>query len=138
MSDIQDLHSTNQSKTNLSQSTTDVMGEHSDSGGEVPVWFMERVCVTLKKGNSEGTIRTITGDNLATVAIDDENTVDARPSEMSLVQPKEHDTVLVTGGVDVGMEGELVCIDGTDAILKDAGEDYKIVDFSHLAKIKEV
>jgi transcription elongation factor SPT5 len=52
-----------------------------------------------------------------------------------MVPPKEHDMVLVTGGADVGEEGELVCIDGTDAILKDSNEDFKIVDFVHLAKI---
>jgi len=113
------------------------MGEHNDSGGEAPVWFMERVCVIIKDGSMEGTIRTINGDNVATVMLEDKTNVEMRPSEISLVQPKEHDTVLVTGGVDVGVEGELVCIDGTDAILKDAGEDYKIVDFSHLAKIQE-
>ena len=54
-----------------------------------------------------------------------------------MAAPKEHDTVLVTGGADVGVEGELVCIDGTDAILKDANEEFKIVDFAHLAKIRE-
>ena len=52
-----------------------------------------------------------------------------------MVAPKENDTVLVTGGADVGVEGELVCIDGSDAILKDSNEDYKIVDLVHLAKI---
>ena len=43
--------------------------------------------------------------------------------------------VLVIGGADVGVEGELICIDGSDAILKDSNEDFKIVDFVHLAKI---
>lgn len=52
-----------------------------------------------------------------------------------MVAPIEHDTVLVTGGADVGVEGELVCIDGTDAILKDPNGDFKIVDLVHLAKI---
>jgi transcription elongation factor SPT5 len=42
---------------------------------------------------------------------------------------------LVIGGADVGVEGELVCIDGSDAILTDSNEDFKIVDFVHLAKI---
>jgi len=54
-----------------------------------------------------------------------------------MATPKEHDTVLVTGGADVGVEGELVCIDGDDAILRDADEFFKIVDFVHLAKIRE-
>jgi transcription elongation factor SPT5 len=41
----------------------------------------------------------------------------------------------VTGGADVGFEGEIVCIDGSDAILKESNENFKIVDFVHLAKI---
>jgi len=52
-----------------------------------------------------------------------------------MVAPKEHDTVLVPGGADVGLEGELVCIDGTDAILRDPHGDFKIIDHVHLAKI---
>jgi len=98
---------------------------------------MERVCVKIKDKDAEGTIQKIQQDDLATVMLDDQSNIDVRASEMTLVKPKEHDTVLVTGGVDVGVEGELVCIDGSDAILKDAGEDYKIVDLSHLAKIQE-
>ncbi len=43
--------------------------------------------------------------------------------------------VLVTGGEGVGVEGELVCIDGDDAILKDTTANFRIFDYIHLAKI---
>jgi hypothetical protein len=99
-----------------------------------------------------------------------------------MIPPKEHDTVLVTGGNEIGLEGSLVCVDGTgarvaqacgfvavvvapprfvsclshpqrrlfcafylfstfrllpgsDAILKDANDEFKIIDFIHLVKI---
>jgi len=54
-----------------------------------------------------------------------------------MVPPEEHDMVLVTGGAGVGFEGELVCIDRDDAILKDATttEGFRIFDYIHLAKI---
>jgi hypothetical protein len=29
-----------------------------------------------------------------------------------MVTPKEHDTVLVTGGNEIGLEGTLICVDG--------------------------
>eukprot|EP00548_Thalassiothrix_antarctica_P014381 CAMPEP_0194175546 /NCGR_PEP_ID=MMETSP0154-20130528/9559_1 /TAXON_ID=1049557 /ORGANISM="Thalassiothrix antarctica, Strain L6-D1" /LENGTH=1076 /DNA_ID=CAMNT_0038889385 /DNA_START=101 /DNA_END=3331 /DNA_ORIENTATION=+ len=103
-------------------------------GEENPVWFLERVCVKLKSNRFTGVIRDITGKS-ATVELEDGSTKSIRVSDMTMVEPKEHDIVLVTGGADVGVEGELVCIDGTDAILKDANEDFKIVDFVHLAKI---
>ena len=50
-----------------------------------------------------------------------------------MVVPKEHDIVLVTGGADIGVERELVCIGSTHAILKDSNEDFKIGDLVHLA-----
>jgi hypothetical protein len=54
-----------------------------------------------------------------------------------MVPSQERDLVLVIGGAeDVGVEGELVCIDGADAILKESNENFKIVDFVHLAKIQ--
>lgn len=109
----------------------DAMG---GDGDETPVWFMERVCVMLKSDQSEGIIKEINGST-ATLELEGGLSKSVRVSELSMVEPKEHDIVLVTGGADVGVEGELVCIDGTDAILKDAKEDFKIVDFVHLAKI---
>jgi transcription elongation factor SPT5 len=98
------------------------------------VWFMERVCVSLKSDGASAVIKEIS-DKLATVELEDKSTKQVRVGDVSMIPPKEHDMVLVTGGADVGVEGELVCIDGTDAILKDSNEDFKIVDFVHLAKI---
>ena len=66
---------------------------------------------------------------------DDKSTQTLRHGDVTMVPPEEHDMVLVTGGADMGVEGELVCIDGTDAILKESNENFKIVDFVHLAKI---
>ena len=109
----------------------DAMG---GDGEESPVWFMERVCVMLKSDQSEGVIKDINGPT-ATIELEGGVSKSVRVGELAMVEPKEHDIVLVTGGADVGVEGELVCIDGTDAILKDAKEDFKIVDFVHLAKI---
>lgn len=104
-----------------------------DDGDETPVWFMERVCVMLKADQSQGVIKEINGP---TAILEIEGvSKSVRVSELAMVEPKELDMVLVTGGADVGVEGELVCIDGNDAILKDAKEDFKIVDFVHLAKI---
>jgi transcription elongation factor SPT5 len=103
-------------------------------GEEAPVWFMERVCVTLRNGGASGVVKEI-NDNIARVECEDGAMSQLSPSDVIMVAPKEHDIVLVTGGADVGVEGELVCIDGTDAILKDSNEDFKIVDLVHLAKI---
>lgn len=99
------------------------------------VWFMERVCVELKSDGASAVIKEISHDKTATVELEDKSQKKVRAGDVSMVPPKEHDMVLVTGGADVGVEGELVCIDGTDAILKDSNEDFKIVDFVHLAKI---
>jgi transcription elongation factor SPT5 len=110
----------------------DTMGD----AGETAVWFMERVCVQLKSDGSTAVIKDLTSDSSAVVELEsDKSTRSVRVGEVSMVPPKEHDTVLVTGGADVGVEGELVCIDGGDAILKDTNEDFKIVDIAHLAKI---
>jgi transcription elongation factor SPT5 len=103
---------------------------------ETPVWFMERVCVQIKSSEASAVIKEVTTDSTALVELEeDKSTKMVRVGEVSMVPPKEHDMVLVTGGADVGVEGELVCIDGTDAILKDSNEDFKIVDFVCLAKI---
>ena len=104
---------------------------------EAPVWFMERVCVQIKSSSTNAVIQSITDNRQAmvTIAGGENETKVVNASELAMVQPKEHDMVLVTKGADVGVEGELVCIDGDDAILKDANEDFKIVDYVHLAKI---
>jgi transcription elongation factor SPT5 len=101
---------------------------------ETPVWFMERVCVKMKNGESTGVIKDISGKT-ATIELEGGSSNNVSVGDIAMIEPKEHDIVLVTGGADVGVEGELVCIDGNDAILKDANEDFKIVDFVHLAKI---
>ena len=69
------------------------------------------------------------------VELEDHSTKTVSFDGVTRILPKEKDMVLVIGGADVGVEGELVCIDGSDAILKDANEDFKIVDYVHLAKI---
>jgi transcription elongation factor SPT5 len=96
---------------------------------------MERVCVQLKSNDQPAVIKEINSDKTAVVTLEDSSTQTVRVDDVSRVQPKEKDMVLVIGGADVGVEGELVCIDGSDAILKDSNADFKIVDFVHLAKI---
>jgi len=105
-----------------------------DDGQQAPVWFMERVCIQLKRNEKTAVIKDITHNN-AVVELEDKTSQTVSFGECTMVSPKEHDTVLVTGGADVGVEGELVCIDGTDAILRDPNGDFKIVDLVHLAKI---
>jgi transcription elongation factor SPT5 len=108
---------------------------HVGDQDETAVWFMERVCVQLKSDDRPAVIKEINPDKSAIVELEDYSTRTVSFDDVSRIQPKEKDMVLVIGGADVGVEGELVCIDGSDAILKDANEDFKIVDFVHLAKI---
>lgn len=115
--------------------SSNTMEAHEADTGETAVWFMERVCVQLKANDRHAVIREINTDKTAVVELDDNTTQIVRVEDVARVEPKEKDMVLVIGGADVGVEGELVCIDGTDAILKDSNEDFKIVDFVHLAKI---
>ncbi len=105
--------------------------------GDTAVWFMERVRVQLKSDESQGYIKEIYHDKSALVELDDKSTKVVRVSDASIVPPKEHDMVLVTGGADVGVEGKLVCIDGTDAILRDSNEDFKIVEYVHLVVVAD-
>jgi len=105
---------------------------------ETPAWFMERVCVELKSaGNKPAVIKEINADKTALVMMLDDKTTTStvRVGELAMIAPKEHDTVLVTGGNEIGLEGSLVCVDGSDAILKDANDEFKIIDFVHLVKI---
>ena len=46
--------------------------------------------------------------------------------------------VLALEGVDVGIEGELVCIDGPDGIIKDSNGEFKIIELVHLTKIIDI
>eukprot|EP00522_Entomoneis_paludosa_P007915 CAMPEP_0172446792 /NCGR_PEP_ID=MMETSP1065-20121228/6298_1 /TAXON_ID=265537 /ORGANISM="Amphiprora paludosa, Strain CCMP125" /LENGTH=1109 /DNA_ID=CAMNT_0013197981 /DNA_START=226 /DNA_END=3555 /DNA_ORIENTATION=- len=111
--------------------------EHDLADGEErPGWLMERVCVTVKSQNDKkGHVKEIHG-GMVVVESGDGSTESISMDKLSMVAPVEHDPVLVTGGNEVGLEGTLVCIDGTDAILKDANDAFKIVDFSFLAKVK--
>jgi transcription elongation factor SPT5 len=120
------------------ENSVTVDGGNDPASGEAPVWFMERVCVEVKSGPQTGfgVIKEVKAGNSAEIELENKATITARLIDVSLVGPKEHDMVLVTGGADVGVEGELVCIDGNDAILKDSNEDFKIVDLVHLAKIE--
>jgi transcription elongation factor SPT5 len=130
---------------------------------DAPIWFMERVCIQLKENGMQGIIKEINPDKSAVVEFDDKSTKTVRFAELSMVAPAEQDTVLVTGGNEIGLEGSLVCVDGmfilhmfwisvlnnifhtyilcnlsitgSDAILKDANEEFKIIDFVHLVKI---
>jgi transcription elongation factor SPT5 len=130
---------------------------------ETPDWFMERVCVQMKSNEQAGVIKEINPDKSAMIEFGDKSTQSARVGQLSLVTPKEHDTVLVTGGNEIGLEGTLVCVDGkgfclrswsrcnrsrmfvltcsfsfiagSDAILKDQNDEFKIIDFVHLVKI---
>lgn len=111
------------------------METHVADGDDTAVWFMERVCVQVNSDERPAVIREINSDKTAVVTLEDGSTATVRFDEVSRIQPKEKDMVLVISGADVGVEGELVCIDGSDAILKDSNEDFKIVDFVHLAKI---
>lgn len=79
---------------------------------ETPVWFMERVCVKLKDSSKAGVIKEINPDKSAVVEFDDGSSQTVRVSEVVMIPPAEHDTVLVTGGNELGLEGSLVCVDG--------------------------
>ena len=118
-------------------STTNVTSASIDSGAEsTAVWFMERVVVEVLRNGAIGTIKEVNSNNSARLDLEDgQSLVIKGAGEVKLVSPKEHDTVLVTGGADVGVEGELVCIDGEEAIIKDGNDEFKIIDFVHLAKI---
>jgi transcription elongation factor SPT5 len=94
----------------------------SDAAEDTPAWFMERVCVLVKgvgggrEGDavSSGVIKEINTDKSALIELEDKTTTTARYHELSMIPPKEHDTVLVTGGNEIGLEGSLVCVDGTE------------------------
>lgn len=132
----------NSNSTGSSRIENATAGNNAENDGEAAVWFMERVCVgvTLKgSGPTTAIIKEIiNSDNTVSALLElpDRSTEMVSPNQVTLILPKEEDMVLVTGGADVGVEGKLVCIDGSDAILKDSNEDFKIVDFCHLAKIE--
>ena len=100
-----------------------------------PSWFRARAFVLLKRNNQLAVIKEINADGTAVLEMKDKSIVSARHDQLLMSPPNEHDMVLVTGGADVGLEGELVCIDGTDTILKISDENFRIVDYYHLVKI---
>ncbi|KAL9190857.1 hypothetical protein ACHAXT_000563 [Thalassiosira profunda] len=126
-----DAYSTMQHEGSVMDSASTIEGGDDTAA----VWFMERVCVELKKNSAKAVIKEVNGSNAVVEMEGDKSSATVRNGEVTMVAPQEHDMVLVTGGADVGVEGELVCIDGTDAILKESNEQFKIVDFVHLAKI---
>ena len=101
---------------------------------EMPAWFMERVCAEVKSTQKKGVIKQ-TQNKTAVIEYEDGTTGNVSVDDLVMVAPVEHDTVLVTGGNEIGLEGSLVCIDGTDAILKVANDDFKIVEVDKLAKV---
>lgn len=105
----------------------------------VAPWFREGVCVKVLDDESgwyeSGVIKEIISDTSATV--DFGESMKCMPlGDMEIIQPRVYDRVLVACGSEAGMEGELVYVDGTDAIIKDSNEEFKIVHHGHLARIK--
>jgi transcription elongation factor SPT5 len=105
-----------------------------DTGEEAAVWFMERVCVQVKKNNAQAVIKEINGSQ-AVVELEEKSIQTVRNVKITIAPPQDHGMVLVTWGADVGLEGELVCVDGTGAILKVSNGNFRIIDFVQLTKI---
>ena len=82
------------------------MAADTDANNNNDVWFMERVCVELKSDNRHAVIKEINADKTAVVELEDKSTQTVRVDEVSRVNPKEKDMVLVIGGADVGVEGD--------------------------------
>ena len=101
-------------------------------------WFIERVHVKLQ-GKEESYV--LVGVNTLT------NTARAVGEETGLekvvrvdevverTEPITNDRVLVFQGAMTGSEGDLVCIDGNDAIFRTEDGQFKIVDVKDVAKI---
>jgi hypothetical protein len=84
-----------------------------ETGDDAPaVWFMDTVCVRLKSNNAQAVIKQKINGSQAVVELEDKSTLTVQHGEVTMVPPQERDLVLVIGGAeDVGVEGELVCID---------------------------
>ena len=106
------------------------------------LWFMERVCVLIDSMCTEAVIQQINPDGMtATVKIQNKEsclTQIVQFHQVSRITPKVNDMVLALEGVDVGIEGELVCIDGPDGIIKDSNGEFKIIELVHLTKIIDI
>jgi hypothetical protein len=60
-------------------------------------------------------------DKSAVIELGDKSTQIARFGQLSMVTPKEHDTVLVTGGNEIELEGTLVSVDDEYGPVTDHG-----------------
>jgi len=103
---------------------------------ETPAWFRAGVCVQLMSGDRPGVIKD-NQDKAASVTLEGSTTMAVFSNQVTYIQPKINDMVLVIDGENVDLEGELTAIDGSLAILKNANGDLKIADFVHLAKIAD-
>jgi transcription elongation factor SPT5 len=66
----------------------------------------------MKSNEQPAVIREINADKSAVIELGTSQQT-ARVGQLSMVTPKgAHDTVLVTGGNEIGLEGTLVCVDG--------------------------
>jgi len=121
--------------TNNNANTLTAVGAPEDNE-KVPTWFMERVCVTIISNDAAAVIKEVNNSTAVVELLEDKSRMSVTHRDVVMTPPKEHDMVLVIGGADVGVESELVCVDGdTDAILKDSKEEFKIVEIAHLVKI---
>ena len=103
-----------------------------DDRKNVPAWFTERVCIQIH--GKSGVIKEV-HKNSAVVELDDKRTRNVTTKECTVVSPKEEDMVLVTGGVDVGLEGKLICIYYSSAVVQNSNGEFKVVDLVHIAKV---
>ncbi|GMH66254.1 hypothetical protein TrRE_jg785, partial [Triparma retinervis] len=131
-------HDSSSNYTPVSMSSVTPVGT---PGGETEnAWFIERVHVTLSSdpfgesyvlvgvnalNNTARCVGSVTGAERV-VRVDEVK---------GKVDPGTNDRVLVFQGALVGSEGDLVCIDGNDAIFKTETGDFKIVDVKDVAKI---
>merc|ERR1711933_38841 len=86
----------------------DLYNRKDNDGEGTPKWFQDRVCVRLRSDQSTAVIREVRR-NIATVEVSG-GTKSVCVDDLVMIEPKEHDVVLVTSGDDAGVEGELVCI----------------------------
>ncbi|GFH46412.1 hypothetical protein CTEN210_02886 [Chaetoceros tenuissimus] len=100
---------------------------------QIPAWFRERVYIQIH--GKSGVITDIY-KNSAVVVLDDNRTRNVTTKECTVVPPKEEDKVLVTGGADVGLEGKLMYIKNSSAVVQNLNREFKVVDLVHLAKIE--
>ncbi|GMI40766.1 hypothetical protein TeGR_g7436, partial [Tetraparma gracilis] len=109
-------------------------------GSELPAFAVPRACINLHSqgGDAEFVVVSELQGGMVTV----EPAGGGAATQVMVgdisraVVPDANDSVLVVKGGEVGNEGTLVCIDGSDAIFRDANGDFKIVDVADIAKVK--